>query len=102
MLASSVSSKMTGSAQQMLTKNSKCVGDDHCLPVFLIAPNLNSEKKYITACFNCSILKGSISVLVPEHNLIPNKSELLQIAARFTYLVMYLLDLLAQSSFKAC
>ena len=49
------------------------------MSVFLIAPNL--KKKDIKACFNCSIKKGSISVSVPEHNLIPNESELAQIAA---------------------
>ena len=47
MLASSASSKRTGSVQQGLTKFSKCVGNEHYMPVFLIAPNLNSEKKDI-------------------------------------------------------
>ena len=79
MQASSAPSRRTGSAQQGLTKFSKCAGNEHYMSVFLIAPNL--KKKDIKACFNCSIKKGSISVLMPEHNLIPNESELAQIAA---------------------
>ena len=49
------------------------------MSVCLIAPNL--KKKDIKARFNRSIKNGSISVSVPEHNLIPNESELAQIAA---------------------
>ena len=49
------------------------------MSVFLIAPNL--KKKDIKACFNCSIKKASTSVSMPEHNSIPNESELAQIAA---------------------
>ena len=78
MLASSASSVKTGSVQQGLTKFSNCVGNKHYVSVLLIAPNL--KKKDISACFNCSISKGSILVLVPEHNLIPNLNELVQTA----------------------
>ena len=56
-----------------------CAGNEHYMSVCLIAPNL--KKKDIKARFNRSIKKGSISVSVPEHNLIPNESELAQIAA---------------------
>ena len=49
------------------------------MSVFLIAPNL--KKKDIKACFNCSIKKASTSVSMPEHNSIPNESELAQITA---------------------
>ena len=49
------------------------------MPVLLIASNL--KEKDTSAGFNCSIKKGSISVLVPEHNLIPNENELVQTAA---------------------
>ena len=78
MLASNASSRRTGSAQQGLTKFSKCAGNEHYMSVFLIAPNL--KKKDIKACFNCSIKKGSTSVSMPEHNSIPNEIELAQIA----------------------
>ena len=77
MLTSSASK--TGSAQQGLTKFSKCAGNEHYMSVFLIAPNL--KKKDIKACFNCSIKKGSTSVSMPEHNSIPNEIELAQTAA---------------------
>ena len=73
MLASNAPSRRTGSAQQGLTKFSKCAGNEHYMSVFLIAPNL--KKKDIKACFNCSIKKGSTSVSIP------NEIELAQIAA---------------------
>ena len=69
-----------------------CAGNEHYMSVCLIAPNL--KKKDIKARFNRSIKKGSISVSVPEHNLIPNESELAQIAAnvfQFFYCINYLL-----------
>ena len=56
-----------------------CAGNEHYMSVCLIAPNL--KKKDIKARFNRSIKKGSISVSVSEHNLIPDESELAQIAA---------------------
>ena len=93
MLASNAPSRRTGSAQQGLTKFSKCAGNEHYMSVFLIAPNL--KKKGIKACFNCSIKKGSISVLMPEHNLIPNESELAQIPANFFQFFTVLIYLLA-------
>ena len=79
MLASSAPSARTGSAHQGLTKFSNCTGNEHYVSVLLIAPNL--KKKDIKTCFNCSIKRGSTLVLIPEHNLIPNESELAQIAA---------------------
>ena len=93
MLASNAPSRRTGSAQQGLTKFSKCAGNEHYMSVFLIAPNL--KKKDIKACFNCSIKRGSISVLMPEHNLIPNESELAQIAANVFLFFTVLIYLLA-------
>ena len=63
------------------------------MSVCLIAPNL--KKKDIKARFNRSIKKGSISVSVPEHNLIPNESELAQIAANVFLFFTVLIYLLA-------
>ena len=95
MLASSAPSKRTGSAQQGLTKFSKCASNEHYMSVFLIAPNL--KKKDIKACFNRLIKKGSISVLMPEHNSIPNEIELAQIAAD-VFLFFYCINLFISDS----
>ena len=95
MLASSAPSKRTGSAQQSLTKFSKCASNEHYMSVFLIAPNL--KKKDIKACFNCLIKKGSISFLMPEHNSIPNEIELAQIAAD-VFLFFYCINLFISDS----
>ena len=90
MLASSASSTRNGSAHQGLTKFSNCAGNENYVLVLLIAPNL--KKKDTKTCFNCSIKKGSTSVLMPEHNLIPNESELAQIAAD-VFLFLYCINL---------
>ena len=63
------------------------------MSVLLIAANL--KKKDIKACFNCSIKKGSTSVLIPEHNFKPNESELAQIAANVFLFFTVLIYLLA-------
>ena len=95
MLASSASSTRTGSAHQGLTKFSNCTGNKHYVSVLLIAANL--KKKDIKACFNCSIKKGSTSVLIPEHNFKPNESELTQIAAN-VFLFFYCINLFISKS----
>ena len=93
MLASSAPSARTGSAHQGLTKFSNCTGNEHYVSLLLIAPNL--KKKDIKTCFNCSIKRGSTLVLIPEHNLIPNESELAQIAANVFLFFTVLIYLLA-------
>ena len=86
MLASTASSKRTGSVQQVLTKFPKCVGNDHYMPVFLIAPNLNSEKKDIDNSRVIDSAKIYFSLFMYEHNCV-SKAFIFLINSKSTCIV---------------